>query len=228
MIKNRIAQLIYRSIYVGLGFIGVLSAFGLLYGSSPNLSNLIYYTNLSNYLCLIVTIIVLVDTYKHIKKGELYGHNTSIKQLKFYSTIIILVTFLVYNILLTDNMFGDGWNALGNLLLHILLPLLFLFDFFLFDEHHSLKWYDPLLSTILPLIYVAFILIRAQCLSADYTGTVYPYFFLNVDNLGIGMVFVWVIILLLIFIAIGYIFYLYDKLEIKDGKIKFNIKKEIE
>ena len=105
MIKNRLIQLIYRVIFVSLSFIGTLNSFGLL-GGTINLDCLVYYTNLSNYLCFIVMFIVVVSTYKHIKNGDLTGNNTIINKLKFYSTIIILVTFLVYNILLTDNMFG--------------------------------------------------------------------------------------------------------------------------
>lgn len=224
MIKNRLIQLIYRSIFLALELIGIVQSFGLLYGQTPNLDCLVYYTNLSNYLCFIVTLIVLISTYKHLIKGEMKGNNTIINKLKFYTVIIILVTFLVYNILLTDNMFGEGWNSLGNLLLHIICPLLFIFDFILFDKHHQIKWYDCLLCTILPLIYVIIILIRGHFLPQDYNGTIYPYFFLNVNEIGIGKVLLWVLILLVVFIAIAFIFYLYDKLEIKDKKLKFYIK----
>ena len=222
MIRNRLIQLIYRVIFISLSFIGILNSFGLL-GGTINLDCLVYYTNLSNYLCFVVMLIVVISTYKHIKNGDLTGNNTIINKLKFYSTIIILVTFLVYNVLLTDNMFGKGWNNLGNLLFHILLPLMFVFDHILFDKHHSLAWYDPLCSTILPLIYVAFILIRGALLPVDFNGTIYPYFFLNVNEIGIGMVCLWVLVLLAIFIIIGYIFYLYDKVEIVNRKIVFNI-----
>lgn len=225
MITNRVAQLIYRAIFVALSLIGIMQGAGFFYGGTPNIDNLVFYTNLSNYLCFIVMIIVLIKTYKHVAKGELRGNNDIICHLKFYTTIIILVTFLVYNILLTDNMFGTGFNELGNLLLHIVLPLLFVFDFLLFDKHHSLKWYDPLLSTVLPLIYVAFILIRGAIIKDSYDGVIYPYFFLDVSSIGIGSVFLWVFVLLLIFIVIGYVFYLYDKIYIKDRKIRFSIKK---
>lgn len=224
MINNRITHLIYRSIFLALELIGIINSFGLLDGGKPSLDCLVYYTNLSNYLCFIVMLIVVISTYKHLKNGEIKGNNTVIIGLKFYTTIIILVTFLVYNILLTDNMFGPGWNSLGNLLMHIVCPLMFVLDFFLFDKHHSLKWYDPLCSALLPLLYVVVILIRGQILPADYNGTIYPYFFLNVAEIGIGQVLLWVFILLLVFIVIGYIFYLYDKLEIEDHKLKFYLK----
>lgn len=225
MIKNRITQLIYRSIFLTLSFIGMLDSFGLLEHQTPGIDCLVYYTTLSNLLCFGVMLAVFISTLKHINKNELIGNNTCIPHLKFYSTIIILVTFLVYNILLTDNMFGSGWNSIGNLTKHILCPLLFVFDFLLFDEHHTVSWYDPLLCTILPLIYVIFILIRGALLPSDFTGTIYPYFFLNVNEKGYLGVFLWVLVLVVVFIAIAYVLYFYDKIEIENKKIKFYIKK---
>ncbi len=224
MNKNRLAQLVYRAIFLGLAFLGIIQSFGLLADGTPSLDCLVYYTNLSNYLCFIVMLIVFIRNYKLVKKGEMTGNNDIIVKLKFYTTIIILVTFLVYNILLTDNMFGPGWNGLGNLLMHIVLPLMFLFDFILFDKHHTLNWYDCLLCTVLPLIYVVVILIRGSLLPSDYAGTIYPYFFLNVSEIGLGAVLLWVLVLVVAFIAIAFIFYLYDKIEIEDKKIKFSIK----
>lgn len=224
MIKNRLAQLVYRSIFIAISIFGIIESFGLFVGQKPGLECLVYYTSLSNFLCFGVMIVVLVSTYKHIARGETRGNNTVIPKLKFYTTIAILVTFLVYNFLLTDNMFESGWNNLGNLTKHIVCPLLFVIDFLLFDKHHSLKIYDPLLCTILPLIYVFFILIRGAILPSNYSGTIYPYFFLNVSELGYGGVTVWILILLVVFIAIAFLFYLYDKLEIKNGKLNFSIK----
>lgn len=228
MFKNRLAQLVYRTIFVALEFIGILNSLGMFYGGYFSADIFVYYTNLSNYLCFVIMIIVLVYTYRHLNNNELLGHNDKIVKIKFYATIIILVTFLVYNVLLTDNMFGEGWNSIGNLLFHIVCPLLFVFDFFLFDKHHSLKWYDTLLCTVLPLIYVVIILIRGAILPSDYSGTIYPYFFLDVNELGLGGVVVWVLILLVVFIAISFIFYLYDKITIEDKKIRFYIKEKKE
>ena len=224
MIKNRIIQLIYRTVFLTISMFGIIESFGLFHNQTPGLNCLIYYTSLSNFLCFGVVVAVWISTYKHIKSGELEGNNTCITKLKFYSTIIILVTFLVYNFILADSMFETGWNSLGNLTKHIICPLLFVFDFFLFDKHHSLRWYDPLLCPVLPLIYVAFILIRGAILPSDFDGTIYPYFFLNVNKLGYGGVSLWVGILVVAFIAIAYLLFLYDKIYIKDKKIHFSLK----
>lgn len=166
---------------------------------------------------------VLRHNIKEIKENKEYNYNKHLTSFKFYATIAILVTFLVYNILLTDNMFGNGWNNLGNLTKHIICPLLFIFDYILFDKHHQLKIKDCFLCTVLPLIYVAFILIRGALVPSNYKGTIYPYFFLNVSDIGYLKVSLWIITLVVIFIILAFILYLYDKLEIKDGKINFKI-----
>lgn len=224
MVKNKIAQLLYRSIFITLSFLGLMESFGLFAGQNFGFNCLIYYTTLSNIFCFIVMIFVLRINIKELKKNKDIEKNTFLQKFKFYATIAILVTFLVYNFLLTDNMFGSGWNSLGNLTKHIVCPLLFIFDFILFDKHHQVKLIDCLLCTVLPLIYVAFILIRGALLPSSYQGTIYPYFFLNASNIGYLSVFLWVLALVAIFIVLALVLYLYDKLEIKDGKIKFELK----
>ncbi len=226
MIKDRVIQLIYRIIFLTLSLLGLIESFGLFANQKFGFECLIYYTTLSNLLCFIVMIIVSVQNVKDVKNKNLSGCNEKITKLKFYSTIAILVTFLVYNILLTDNMFHPGWNNLGNLTKHIFCPLLFVFDFILFDKHHSIKWYDCLLCAGLPMLYVLFILVRGALLPADFVGTIYPYFFLNVSELGLGGVLLWVLILFVVFILIAGLFYLYDKIEIENKKLKFYLEKK--
>lgn len=223
MIRDRIAQLIYRAVFLTISVFGIIESFGLWSGQTPSLDCFLYYTSLSNFLCFGVTVTVFVSTLRHIRRGETHGCNTVIRSLKFYTTIAILVTFIVYNFILADNMFELGWNSLGNITKHIVCPLLFVFDFLLFDEHHALKWYDCLLCTILPLVYASFILIRGAVLPSDFEGTVYPYFFLD-GEIGYGGVFGWIGILLAAFLAIAAVFYLYDKVERQGKRFVFYFK----
>ena len=57
-------------------------------------------------------------------------------------------------------------------------------------------------------------------LCSAYSGTLYPYFFLNVERLGFGGVALWVIILVVIFIALGYILFMFDRFQMIKGKLK--------
>lgn len=215
MINNRIVQVIYQTIYIVLGVIGFMSSLGYFSGTF-NTEFYVFYTNLSNYICLGFMIAIYVHTIKSALKKE-DGYVTTAPKFNFMCVIMILVTGLVYNILLAkENSVYDYFMSIGNLIQHVILPLMFVVNWVLFYEHGKLKWYYPLLCTIMPLIYVAFILIRYAIINAvapGFTGTIYPYFFLNLSDLGWGGLLGWILALLIIFIAIGYIFYACDNLK---------------
>jgi cytochrome c oxidase assembly factor CtaG len=50
------------------------------------------------------------------------------------------------------------------------------------------------------------------------TPLIYPYFFVIIDTQGVGGVVMWVLILFVVFIAVGFLFYALDRLEIKNKK----------
>ena len=180
-----------------------------------------YYTNISNWFVFGVSVVVLNDTVKRVRAGETHGHNRVIPALKFMTTVMIFVTFLVYNTMLEGFYTLRYWRNLYSLTCHVAAPLLFIFDFFLFDEHHTVKWYYPLLSLIIPLVYCAYILILGACIK-DFK---YPYFFLDVNKYGYGIVMLFILALTAGFTLFAYLFWLYDKLEKVDGKWKIVIKK---
>lgn len=50
----------------------------------------------------------------------------------------------------------------------------------------------------------------------------YPYFFLNVSELGYGGVLLWIVGLLAVFTALGYLLWLWNRFDKIDGKWKFD------
>ena len=63
-------------------------------------------------------------------------------------------------------------------------------------------------SVVFPVLYVVFVFTRAAIVNFNpEVPYLYPYFFLNLDNLGVVGVAKWVAILFAGFIALGYIFY---------------------
>ncbi|MGN0823916.1 MAG: Pr6Pr family membrane protein [Candidatus Coproplasma sp.] len=209
MIKNVTVRLIFQVIYCTLAVIGIMSSLGY-FNKSFNGNFYVFYTNLSNYICMGFMAFALVHTVKKaINKQD--GTQSIAPAFRFACNILILVTFLVYNILLAkDNSASDYFLSLGNLIMHLVLPVMFICDWILFYEHSGAKWYYPLLCVIMPAIYLAFIYVRAAILPKDTTALVYPYFFLNVDKLGAGGVIGWICALVAVFVMIGYIFYLAD------------------
>ncbi len=227
---NLLTQAIYRIIFCVISALACVLSLGFFtdvhgtYEVTFSGDFLQFYTNLSNYYCFGIGVAVCAGTIKKLRRGETRGYNEVAPTLKFCGVVMIMVTFLVYLILLGEPLTAKYWNSLGNLSYHVVAPLMFIVDFFIFDRHRSVKILDPVKCTFMPLIYVVYILIYgAICRAADLNFE-YPYFFLNVDKLGYGGVIGWVAILVLVFIAIGYLMFVYDKLVKKDGKWQLDFK----
>lgn len=219
MIKNRTAQLIYETVYCTLGIVGCIACLGIFDDIEMfRWDFYVYFTNISNFLCLGVMIAELVQTVK--KKGD--GCVSAVPTLKFVGMLGILLTFLVFNFMLAGAAGRDpqlNWR-IGSLTFHVILPIMYIADWFLFYERKKCKWYYPVVSAGFPLAYAIFLLIHAAILRFDSsiltpTGTgvlIYPYFFVNIDTQGIGGVLMWVAILAVAFIALGFIFFGIDRL----------------
>ena len=218
--KNRTAQLIFQTIYCTLGLVGTIACFGIFDDITMIRKDFyVHFTNISNFLCIGIMFAELIQTAK--KKADSYVTVSPV--LKFIGMLGILLTFLVFNILLAGAADRDpqlNWR-IGSLCFHVVLPIMYIADWFLFYERKKCKWYYPIASTSFPLAYVGFILIQAAIMKLDttvkITGTqtplIYPYFFLNIETQGVGGVIKWILILLVAFIVVGYAFFGLDKLK---------------
>ena len=219
MIKNRTAQLIFQTIYCTLGLVGFVACLGIF----DNINIIrwdfyVHFTNISNFLCIGVMIASLIQTAK--KKEDSYV--TAAPVLKFIGMLGILLTFLVFNIMLAGAEGRDpqaNWRV-GSLLFHVTLPILYISDWFLFRERKKCKWFYPIASIGFPLAYVFFLLVQAIILKFNSsiliptttTPLIYPYFFVNLDTLGVLGVLMWVGILSAAFVAVGFLFFGLDRL----------------
>lgn len=225
MIKNRTAQLIFYTIYCTLAFVGCVACTGIF--DNINLFRwdfYVHFTNISNFLCFGVMLASLIQTAK--KKENSFV--TVVPLLKFIGMLGILLTFLVFNIMLAGAEGRDpqaNWR-IGSLLFHVVLPILFIADWVLFRERRKCKWYYPLASAGFPVAYVIFLLIQALILKFDSsiliptttTPLIYPYFFVNLDTLGVPGVLKWIAILSAAFVAVGFVFFGLDRLGKKTSK----------
>ena len=223
MIKNRTAQLIFQTIYCTLGLVGSIASLGIF----DNINAIrwdfyVHFTNISNYFCIGVMLAGLIQTAK--KKEDSFV--SAVPLLKFIGMLGILLTFLVFNIMLAGAEGRDpqaNWR-IGSLLAHVVLPILYIADWFLFYERKKCKWYYPLASIGFPLAYVIFLLIQAVILNFDSsiliptttTPLIYPYFFVNLETQGVGGVLMWIGILAVAFAAVGYLFFGLDQLKKKN------------
>ena len=225
MIKNRTTQLIFQTIYCTLGVVGFIASLGIF--DNINLIRwdfYVHFTNISNYFCLAIMFAGLIQTIK--KKEDSYV--SAAPMMKFIGVLGILLTFLVFNIMLAGAPGRDpqaNWR-IGSLLAHVVLPIMYIADWFLFYERKKCKWYYPIASIGFPLAYVIFLLVQAIILNFDSsiliptttTPLIYPYFFVNLETQGVGGVLMWIAILSAAFVAVGFAFFGLDRLGKKSSE----------
>ena len=219
MIKNRTAQLIYQTVYLTLGFVGTVASLGIFDNVHMiRWDSYVHFTNISNFLCIGVMLAALIQTAR--KKEDSFV--CAVPILKFIGMLGILLTFLVFNIMLAGAEGRDpqaNWRV-GSLCFHVVLPVMFIADWFVFYERKRVKWYYPIASMAFPLVYVIFLLIQAMILKFDSsimiptttTPLIYPYFFVNLDTQGVSGVLMWIGVLSLAFVGVGYLFFGLDRL----------------
>lgn len=215
MYKNRTAQLVLQSSYMALGIIAIISFFGL-FEMTFRVDAWILFTNQSNFLCIGIMIAELVQTIK--KKEDSYVTLNPI--LKFVGLIGIMFTGIIYYSFLSQVKNPINNFRVGTILMHVVLPILYVADWILFYEKKQAKATYPLFATLLPFAYTIFIYIHAafyrydtSILNYNQDGPyIYPYFFFNIEKQGIGGVIMWCSLLLVGFIAMGYIMYGVDRL----------------
>ena len=224
MIKNRTLQLIYQTVYCTLALVGSVACLGIFDDIKLfRWDFYVYFTNLSNFLCFGVMLVALIQTIK--RKED--GYVTATPLLKFIGMLGIVLTFLVFNFMLAG---AEGrepqlnWR-IGSICFHVVLPLMYIADWFLFYERKKTTWRYPIASISFPLGYAIFLLIHAAILGFDTsiltpTGTtlIYPYFFVNLETQGVPGVLMWIAILSVAFVAMGFAFYGLDRLEKKTKK----------
>jgi hypothetical protein len=141
---------------------------------------ILYYTIQSNLWVFLVTAVYLALSVAGLPAGRV------LEIARFAVLVGVTITFLIFWAVLAPRMEREYLLSLNNLLVHTLVPLLFIADFFLFDRIAPIGRLAVLWSMAMPLYYFIFSLGHAAVnpkLEFE-DGSRYPYFFLDVDRLG--------------------------------------------
>lgn len=207
-IKNNYLSVILKILIVVIGTYGLYKAcFFNKVGLGEHFS---YYTNLSNLICIIYFFVLLIKCIisKHVVEAN--------PLVKGSMTILISITAIVYNFILRPFMTDmDGvmdLHSISNYIVHIVVPILIILDWILFDKKGKFKNYYPFTWVILPFMYFIFICIRASLgKTFTYTSSRYPYFFLDIDAYGLLQVIFNVVVAILAILILGFIVLKIDK-----------------
>jgi len=173
------------------------------------LGMLLYYTVLSNLLVVIFTGYLLL---KMRREGD-HWQSSSLLRLKGGVTMSIMITCVIYHFMLAP--LTTDFYRLENFLCHYIVPLWFLADTIIFDKNRQYKWFDPMLWTSLPLLYMIFAILNGFVLKMavpNAKDSPFPYFFLNAPKHGWGFVFKWAVTIFVAYMISGYLFYLVKRI----------------
>ena len=114
--------------------------------------------------------------------------------------LCITVTCLVDVVVLRPQQHLGGWSNVADLGLHVVTPILLVAGWLLFGPRPRLGWATLGWSTVYPLVWVAFTLIRGNVVNW------YPYPFIDVTTHGYARVTLNVALVAVLLLALGAVF----------------------
>ena len=180
--RHRLITLAATLGWAGLGiqlyliFIARLSVEASLLGGLVSFFS--YFTVLTN--TLVVTVLTCAVTPRESAARRWFLH----PWVSSGVTVSIVVVGLAYSLLLRHLWHPEGWQFIADELLHDVMPLVFLGDWWFCVPKGTLRlWHLPV-WLIYPLVYFAYALLRGNLLGA------YAYPFIDVAVLGYPQVFI--------------------------------------
>lgn len=219
-INNKMISIIYKAVLCIIGMFSLIATTGVLDGNL-NLNIFSMFTTLSNLLCVIYFILDIIYLIRNYNKKTLVEW---FPLLKGITTMAITLTLIVAHFILKMSFSFDSFSNISFLGLHYIVPIMTILDWILFDKKGFIKVYSPIIWTIAPAAYmiVAFnsaILGSGIGVSAD---SKYPYYFMDIDKLGMFRVALNTLFTTVIYLGIGYIYYFIDRLMIRKRKKRTN------
>jgi hypothetical protein len=152
-----------------------------------------YFTILTNILAALA--LTLPWLAPESASGKFFARPTVRTAIAAYIIIVMTIVYFVLRHL--TNL--QGWDFVADVLLHYVMPVLFVIDWLFLVPKLTLKMKDSLGWLAFPVIYLVWTFIHG-----NYSGF-YPYPFLNTSELGITRVLLNEAGLLAIFLVLGFI-----------------------
>ncbi len=215
IVRSRILAFGYRAVAALVIVVGIARISGL-WTATPTWSSFLYYTVLSNVLCLAWIALSAVVTVRDAQRDGWTGVSTPSARWAAAVMEAITVTMLIYLFVLAPALFTQPGSyqpfTLTDNLVHIVTPMLVIIDWLLFVPKGRLRAHDPLLWALIPYAYLVFAFSYSALGGRFAGGTTAPYPFMDVAKNGVGGVAVWIAGLTVALVAVGYLFVGADRL----------------
>lgn len=174
--------------------IGVLALTGVtIQVMKYGVNMFLYFTTIAN------TLVAGYYLYKSLTA------NKSTTAFKGSVVMAILLTGLVYHFMLASR--AKDFHRVENYIVHYIVPISVFIDYF-FTKGLNVNWKNPFQWVIIPLTYLLFSLFNGLVLQLpvpDNEESPFPYFFLNINKLGVQPVFIYVAVICVAYIFSGYV-----------------------
>jgi len=176
---RKAVSILFKAAIIVIGIVGIITTV-ISSGFMGGKYVFMYFTVQSNVTEIIISAVFLIN--------ELCGRkfvNQTLYMLKFIFTVAITITFLVFFTMLAPLTSFEYLISFNNLSLHLIVPLLAILDFFIFDTGIDLTYPKSLFGLAMPIYYVIFYFIGVP-LGFQYSelGNTAPYFFLSFNDIG--------------------------------------------
>lgn len=204
----------YRAVASFVILLGIARVSGLWSGT-PSWDSFLYYTVLSNVLCLVWMVWSAIVTVRDAQAKGWYGFSTPSARGEAAVMEAITVTMLIYLFVFAPALFTQPGAyepfTLTDNLVHIITPILVIVDWLLFIPKGKIKPYDPLLWALIPYAYLVFAY-TYSAFGGTFAGQRVPYPFMNVEIHGVGGVILWIVGLTIALVGVGYLYYGLDRM----------------
>lgn len=171
---------LYRGLFAVVGWGALALQYGLLPRTNPGsgageltLNFFSFFTILTNLLA------ALALTGPALAPDSPLGRWSRSEGVRAAVAMYIVVVGVVYHLLLAQTWNPQGWQKVADTLLHTVMPLAFVGDWLLFTAKGRLRWIDAVKWLAFPLLYGGWTLAHGAM-----TGW-WPYWFVNVSELGL-------------------------------------------
>ena len=167
---------------------------------------MLYYTVQSNVLCFLFYLVtIILYLFGKLKKNNGYYI------IKGFVTMAITVTMFIYQIVIANSSNVYQEYELACILAHLVVPILVISDYLIFGEKGNLKKNYPLIWSISLISYVIFDIIYVMLGGTFQDGSIYPYFYMNVEKYGLLQVMINCFMIYVLFVLYGVIVQVIDK-----------------
>lgn len=200
------AALVWRALFAVVGWFAIALQYWLTITGNPGMGAGELTLNFFSYFTVLVNVLAaLALTAPVLFPNTAFGRWSLTEGVRSAVAMYIAVVGLTYHFLLSHVWDPQGWLFVSNGLLHYVMPIAFVLDWLVFTPKGWLRWIDPVKWLSFPLIYIVWTLIHGY--AADW----WPYWFVNVPELGLARAGFWFAAMLALFLVTGLVIVAIDR-----------------